>query len=204
MSRICIELPEQRYKELLKKSKIAQISPNKILEVYILENFFKENKKENILDFNFLNTYRDAFKELEIKQEELSEIFEVALSTISKALSGKQKNFVFKKLFENKDNINSYVKEIYFKVLENNKPSNLEIEDYYKDCNFDDECIEKLTLFFGFINKKLNNCFNEEIFLEKTDLKQLINYLKNIDYQNLSAQEIHDKFEYFYQKNYLY
>ncbi|SFP99055.1 hypothetical protein [Hydrogenimonas thermophila] len=203
MKKICISLPENLYRKLIKKAKIAQIPAEKIIEIYLIENFFKEKDTSHEKEKSeyFLTTFKDKFKELEITQEDLSRVFKVATSSISKALNGKQKNFVYKEFNENKKNIDLFIKEIYLKVLKNNQPDLN--NDYYDECLKNGENYSDVfKLFLGFVNKKLNGYFNEDYFLNHSDIDELIKDLSEIDIDNLSPNEIHDKFEYIYLNHY--
>ncbi len=201
---ITIELPEKQYFKLLEIAKIAKIKPEKILEVFLQENFFNQqndNYKVKVVNDeekieNFLHIFKEKFKELEVTQDDLSKIFKTSIPTISKALSGKQENFVykkFKKAYED-NSMEDFLKNTYLSILIKYFP------------NIDDreliELSEKNNVFkyyLGFINKKLDDRFNEGYFLNNIDLEKLIKELEEIPLQNLSADEIFGKFTYLYE-----
>lgn len=201
---ICIELPENLYNELLKKAKIAQIPAQKIIEIYLIENFFKQKNivknDENDENRYFLEKFKEKFKELEITQKDLSDFFKIAPSSISKVLNGKLHNFVFKELKRNRENISQYLKEVYLEILKNYIPNSADSDLIeLKNMINNDKVYD---LFLGFVNKKLDRKFNEVYFLKYTNINELIKDLKEINIENLSAEELHDKFEYIYLKHY--
>jgi len=201
---ITIGLTDKQYSELLEIAKITKIKPQKIIEVFLEENFFNQNNynKEKMVKIetnteNFLQILKERFKELEITQDDLSKVFKTSIPTVSKALSGKQVNFVyrkFKKAYED-NNIENFLKHTYLLILAKNFPHNIEDEELI-------ELSKRNSIFqyyLGFLNKKLDGRFNEEYFTNNVNLEELEKELEEVDLQNLSADEIFGKFTYLYE-----
>ena len=199
---IKIEIPEEQYSRLFEISKITKIKPQKIIEIFLEENFFNQslenNKQKNqktIKNEDFLQDFKEIFKGLEINQHDLSQFFRTSIPTISRALSGKQENFVyrkFKKAYQD-NSVDDFVKNIYLSTLLKYVPiiENSKLISLSKKNNI-------LKYFLGFVNKNLNENFNEEYFLKKSNLEELLKELEKIDINNLSSAGIFNKFEYLY------
>ena len=123
---ITIEISKEQYSHLTQIAKIAKIKPQKILEIFLEENFFNqpgkklEQKNQKIIkNEDFLQDFKEIFKELEINQYDLSQFFRTSIPTISRALNGKQENFVyrkFKKAYQD-NSVDDFVKNIYLSTL---------------------------------------------------------------------------------------